>query len=122
VAQDVRGTARPDNEFVLSGHGGIRMGDGTPTTVPPGTSVAMYSEHGVPISDALGNRIETGNPPPLEVFGPGEQLPDYTLYPPTGLNIEGRPRNLTVSGPTRLSDLLQPNMGRVHWAACRSVV
>lgn len=82
----------------------------------------MYSYHGQPISDYLGNQIETGNPTPVEVYHPGEKLPDYTLYPPDGLNILGMPRNVTVTGPTRLSELLKPNMGSVHWAACRSVI
>jgi RHS repeat-associated protein len=122
TVQDVRAMGRPDGELVLSGHGGIRAGDGTAVTVPEGTSVAMYSEHGVPISDRLGNMIETGNPTPLEVYGPGELLPDYTSYPPSNLNIMGTPRNVTVTSPTQLSDLLRPNMGRVHWAACRSVI
>ena len=122
IAQDLRGLGRPDNQLVLSGHGGIFAGDGTAVTVPPGTSVAMYSPHGVPISDYLGNQIETASPPPLEVYGPGEMLPDYTLYPPDGLNILGVPRNVTVTSATRLSNLLSANMGIVHWAACRSVI
>ncbi|MFI6275844.1 putative adhesin [Streptomyces sp. NPDC050988] len=119
---DVRQMGRPDNQLVLSGHGGIRAGDGTSVTVPEGTSVSMYSRHGEPISDALGNRIETGNPSALEVYGPGEQLPDYSLFPPDGLNILGTPRNVTATGETPLSELLRPNMGSVHWAACRSVI
>ncbi|MFK4186510.1 putative adhesin, partial [Streptomyces sparsogenes] len=108
---------RPDNEMVFSGHGGIRVGDGTPVTVPEGTSVAMYEEHGVILQGDRATMIEEGNPTPLEVYGPGEQLPDYSLFPPDGLTVNGR----TVSQETRLSQLLQPNMGRVHWAACRSV-
>ncbi|WP_460106812.1 putative T7SS-secreted protein [Streptomyces sp. YKOK-J1] len=119
--QDVSQMGRADNQLVLSGHGGIRQGDGSAVTVPEGTSFHMYSNHGETISDALGNRIETGNPPALEIYGPGEQLPDYSLFPGDGLNILGAPRNVTVSGETLLSELLRPNMGPVHWAACRSV-
>jgi RHS repeat-associated protein len=122
ITQDLRGLGRPDNQLVLSGHGGIMAGDGSFVTVPPGTSIAMYSEHGVPISDYLGNQIETASPPPLEVYGPGEQLPDYTLYPPDGLKILGMPRNITVTSATRLSELISANMGIVNWAACRSVI
>ncbi|WP_181764630.1 putative T7SS-secreted protein [Streptomyces albidus (ex Kaewkla and Franco 2022)] len=122
AVQDVRHLGRPDNNLVFSGHGGIRAGDGTPVTVPEGTSVSMYSRHGEPISDALGNKIETQNPSRLEVYGPGEQLPNYSLFPPDGLKILGVPRNVTVTGETALSDLLRPNMGPVHWAACRSVM
>ncbi|RNG30509.1 putative T7SS-secreted protein [Streptomyces botrytidirepellens] len=111
---------RPDGEVVLSGHGGISAQHGVLTTVPEGTHVALYSRHGETISDALGNKIETGNPAPVRVYGPGEHLPDYTLFPPKGLNIEGTP--VTVDKATPLSHLLQPNMGRVHWAACRSLM
>jgi hypothetical protein len=51
-------------------------------------------------------------------------VPDYHLFPPGGgglpkLNIKGSP--VTVAGPASLSDLLRPNMGSVHWAACREV-
>ncbi len=121
VVQDLRRMGRPDDQLVFSGHGGIRAGDGVPVTVPEGTSLHMYSRHGEPISDALGNKIETGSPTPVEVYGPGEKLPNYTLFEPDGLSIEGIPRNVTVSSPVNLSELLGPNMGRVHWAACRSV-
>ncbi|MFC8075179.1 putative T7SS-secreted protein [Streptomyces sp. NPDC057307] len=122
--QDVRNLGRPDSQFVYSGHGGIQAGDGTPVIVPEGTSISMYSYHGDPISDWLGNQIETGTKHaiPLEIYGPGEKLPDYTLYPPGGLNILGLPRNLTVDNPYYLSQLIQENMGMVHWAACRSVI
>ena len=121
-AQDVRNIGRPDGDLVLSGHGGIEAGDGSYVVVPEGTSIAMYSEHGTSIYDSEGHAIETGNPTPLEVYGPGEKLPDYTLFRPKGLTIMGTPRNVTVTGPTRLSELLQPNQGTVHWAACREVV
>ncbi|UYQ62735.1 putative T7SS-secreted protein [Streptomyces peucetius] len=121
--QDLRRMGRPDNQFVYSGHGGIHAGDSTPLRVPEGTSVAMYSRHGETISDSLGNRIETGKGAnPVEVYGPGELLPDYTLYPGNDLNIQGVPRNLTVDNPYYLSQLIGPNMGLVHWAACRSVI
>ncbi|ADI05344.1 RHS/YD repeat-containing protein [Streptomyces bingchenggensis BCW-1] len=109
---------RPDNEMVFTGHGGIRAGDGSPVTVPEGTSVAMYSRHGEKIYHDEGTIIETRNPTPLEVYKPGEQLPDYSLFPPNGLDVTGR----TVAQEVRLSKLLLPNMGRVHWSACRSVV
>ncbi|WP_228454737.1 putative adhesin, partial [Streptomyces alkaliphilus] len=111
---------RPDGEIVFSGHGGYRLLALTKrkTRVPEGTSVAVYSPHGKPILDSLGNAIETGNPKPFKVYGPGSKMPNYTLYPPEGLRILGNP--VTVSSPVRLSELLRPGMGRVHWAACSS--
>jgi RHS repeat-associated protein len=119
-ATDLRPGHRPDHELVLSGHGTIPTGDTSMATVPPGTTVHMYSPHGTTISDRLGNRIEFhGTATPHETFGPGAQVPNYILSPPTGLNIMGTP--VTVTQPTRLSDMLRPNLGNVHWAACREV-
>jgi hypothetical protein len=43
-------------------------------------------------------------------------MPNYTLSPPTGLNIMGNPT--TVTAPTQLSNLVGPGMGNVQWAAC----
>lgn len=84
----------------------------------------FYSQHGESISDALGNRIETGaawpfTPKPVQVARPGDVIPDYTLFPPDGLNVAGRP--LTVDTPTRLSDLVSEGGGSFEWAACRDV-
>ncbi len=121
AAQNEGAAASGNGDTVFSGHGGIREGDPATTTVPEGTCVRFYCEHGQTISDARGNAIETGQPPvPTESFGPGAQIPNYWLEPPTGLNIQGDP--FTVTSPTRLSDLIQENMGVCHWAACRSVV
>jgi RHS repeat-associated protein len=117
---DLRPGHRPDGQLVLSGHGTIPTGDTSTVTVPPGTTLHMYSPHGSTISDTLGNRIEFhGTATPHETFGPGMQVPDYVLSPPHGLTIMGTP--VTVTQPTRLSDLLRPNMGNTHWAACREV-
>jgi hypothetical protein len=105
---------------VFSGHGSIPTGDTSTVVVPQGTYVNLYSPHGTTISDSLGNAIEFhGTAVPTEVVGPGRVMPDYILSPPTGLNIMGHP--ITVTQPTRLSDLLRPNMGDTHWAACREV-
>ncbi|MBI5840803.1 MAG: RHS repeat-associated core domain-containing protein [Chloroflexi bacterium] len=101
---------------VLSGHGGYSSTNGT-TTVPNGTTLHTYAPLGKPITDKLGNAIETGVVNSGEyIFGPSKQVPNLTLYPPTGLKIMGDPT--TVNSPTLLSDLLVPDMGDVHWAAC----
>jgi hypothetical protein len=115
---------------ILSGHGGLVVGDSSPVTiVPEGTSVTFWTEHGNPISDALGNAVETGQNVTLNQFPgaagaqtylPGSVVPNYTLFPPSGLSIMGSPT--TVSVPTSLSSLLRPGMGNVNWAACRVVV
>jgi hypothetical protein len=125
----VRGIGQ--NPRVLSGHGAYIDGAGT-TTVPRGTSLTTWTEHGNTISDSLGNAIESGQfgsidfnrfGPQLEgarTYLPGSQVPNYTLFPPEGLNIVGNPT--TVSQPTMLNHLLRRNMGNVNWAACQECI
>jgi hypothetical protein len=122
--------AEETGSTVLSGRGALVAGDSSPVTVlPQGTSLTLWTEHGNSISDALGNVIETGGNITLEQFLeaagarsylPGSVVPNYTLYPPTGLNIIGNP--IAVGSPTSLSSLLQPGMGNVNWAACRTII
>ena len=119
---------KPDPN-ILSGHGGLEVGNSSPITiVPEGTSVTVWTEHGNGIYDHLGNSIELKKPITYEVHGndlvgaktylPGSVMPDYTLYPPFNpdLKIMGNPT--TVTKPTRLSKLVEPGMGNVNWAAC----
>ncbi|TDC10167.1 type IV secretion protein Rhs, partial [Streptomyces sp. 8K308] len=128
---------RPDGQLVFSGHGGFRVLTlfQRSVVVPEGTSIAFYSRHGQAIANTVGGAVEIGrplpivdtatgnvvrveNPVPVQVFGPGDRVPNYTLYPPEELRVRGDP--ITVGSPTRLGDLLQPNLGQVHWAACRN--
>ncbi|GAB2870727.1 putative adhesin [Streptomyces mayteni] len=129
-------TGRPDGQLVFSGHGGFQILTlfRRRVVVPEGTSIAFYSPHGRPLTNARAFSVERGRPielrdpagnvvgvenaAPVEVFGPGDRIPNYTLYPPEELRVRGDPH--TVSSPTRLGDLLQPNLGQVHWAACRN--
>nr|WP_256341956.1 hypothetical protein [Streptomyces sp. MW-W600-10] len=185
---------RDDGSTVLSGHGkyDLRSGAGL-ISVPEGTTVQFYAQHGQGVSDSFGGRVERGEngsetlegkrkkrdavlvsdseddekletPPELakQTYGPGESMPDYTLFHPVGLHIHGNPiqlrrrkgpydfrgtyvvglrdegpviidelrqlggvapdRTVTVEEEARLSALLKPNMGVVHFVACRSVV
>ncbi|MDT0549905.1 putative T7SS-secreted protein [Streptomyces lonegramiae] len=116
---------RPDGEMVFFGHGSIRAGDTSMVTVPEGTSVGIYHLHGELIYSDEMHMIANSNTTPLNVIESGQQMPDYSLYPPTGLGtpagksvVSGR----TVTQETRLSQLLLPNMGRVHWVACRAII
>jgi hypothetical protein len=114
---------------VLSGHGAYDLANGT-TTIPENTSFTTWTAHGNSITDELGNAIESGSPITFEQFGdqitgartylPGSTVPNYTLFPPDGLNLVGNPT--TVEIPTNLSDLLSPNLGNVNWAACLNEV
>jgi Putative adhesin Stv domain len=102
-------------------------GSGT-VLVPEGTTFTQYTGLGNSISDALGNAIETGGDlsafegemTGAQSFLPGAEVPNYSLYPPEGLNIMGNP--VTVTEPTLLSDILQPGLGHVQWAACCVVI
>ncbi|MFF0504640.1 putative adhesin [Streptomyces fimicarius] len=184
---------RDDGSTVLSGHGkyDLRNGAGL-ISVPEGTTVQFYSQHGQGVSDSFAGRVERGEngsemlegkrkkrdiepvsdsegdepemPPELAklTYGPGEAMPDYSLFHPVGLHIHGNPiqlrrrkgpydfrgtyvvglrdegpviidelrqlggvapdRTVTVEEEARLSALLKPDMGVVHFVACRSVV
>jgi RHS repeat-associated protein len=117
------------NPNILSGHGSYNPRNGT-VTVPEGTSVTVWTEHGNSISDKLGNYIETGKDITFQDFGskitgartylPGSQMPNYTLHPPFNpdLNIMGNPT--TVWRSVNLSNLIKPGQGNIQWAACLS--
>ncbi len=102
----------------ISGHGDYSPAHGH-TTVPRGTTITVYAEHGSIITDDLGNLIETGGDTSgvySQTFAAGEELPDYTIYPPDDLNIMGTPQ--TVTHPTLLSELIFEDMGPVDLAVC----
>ncbi len=104
--------------LTISGHGAYHPDDGY-MAVPRGTTITVYAEHGSSITDELGNLIETGGDTSgvySRTFHPGEQIPDYTIYPPDGLNVMGTPK--TVLSPTLLSELVNEEMGGVHLAIC----
>jgi hypothetical protein len=117
------------NPNVLFGHGALDYGAYTPVfTVPDGTSVTVWIEHGNEISTELGMRVNLDLPITLKNFPeaagaktylPGSVMPDYTLYPADDVQKWGNPT--TVGAPTRLSVLLKPGMGNVKWSACCKV-
>ena len=108
----------PDPRRTISGHGAYYSIDGH-ITVPRGTTITLYAEHGSSITDELGNLIETGGDTShvySRTFHPGERLPNYTIYPPDGLNVVGTPQ--IVTNPTHLTELIETDMGDVHLAIC----
>ena len=107
-----------ERRTTISGHGAYRPVDGL-MSVPQDATITVYAEHGSTITDGLGNLIEGGGDTAgvySHTFYPGEQIPNYTIYPPDGLNIVGAPQ--TVSIPTRISELIREGMGGVHLAVC----
>jgi hypothetical protein len=89
--------------------------------VPEGTPITFYIKHGMTISDRAGRRVERGSRFGLRRYKyfPGQEVPNYTLLPPTRLGI--RTNSMTVDNATYLSDLLKPDMGNLDWAACREI-
>jgi hypothetical protein len=123
--QGVPQTAEPTTEqgyahprITISGHGAYSPADGF-ITVPQNTTITVYADHGSSITDELGNLIESGGDTShvySRTFHPGERLPNYTVYPPDELDIMGTPQ--TVTEPTRLTELIDEDMGDVHLAIC----
>jgi hypothetical protein len=90
-------------------------------TVPGGTWLKFYVEDGKRLKDALAYEIETGaNHPPVETFGPGKQVLDYTVDTPKNLMISSK--SITVNAPTKLSEIVTEGMGAVHVLVCREHV
>jgi hypothetical protein len=87
---------------------------------PRGHHSKVYSPYGAKLPDADGFAIEQGRgPAAVDTFRPGSVMPNHTLKAPDNLRIMGA--SATVDGPTRLQDLLKPNVGVCHWAACTEV-
>ncbi|BFM12783.1 hypothetical protein R50072_29360 [Simiduia litorea] len=110
-------TSSGDKE-IFSGHGDYSATDGV-VVVPEGTKITFYSEHGATITDDLGNAIEQNQDLSKvykKTYEAGDAIPNYALYPGDDLNITGNPT--TVKDRTLLKDLLKPDQGDCHWAAC----
>ncbi|MEV4318828.1 putative adhesin [Actinocrispum sp. NPDC049592] len=109
--------ARPDGQTVFSGHGWWDRPDGY-TTIPAGTSLRMYVRDGELLDDSIGLQVELGqNVKHVYTYGPGARIKNYTLGPSEG--ISAATGSYTVGVDTQLSQLLSPNLGLCHWAACR---
>ncbi|WP_158708944.1 putative adhesin [Streptomyces sp. NRRL S-920] len=116
-AKSVTQLGRSDNSTVITGHGYYILGSGD-AIVPPGTWVKFYVEDGKKLKDSLGLQVETGGKiPATDTYGPGKSFPDYTVAPPYNLRISSK--SISVSKPTRLSEILEPNMGACHVTICR---
>ncbi|WP_432001464.1 putative adhesin [Streptomyces sioyaensis] len=114
---------RSDGEKVFAGHGYLES-TAEEITVPPGTNISFYVEDGELIPGLNGVAVEGGSYPggAVQTFHPGDKIPDYTLAPPEPHGAGGftvYENSTTVAQRTNLSELLKPDMGNVHWAACR---
>lgn len=114
------------DETVLAGHGFLEDGAGS-FTVPEGSSLSFYVDHGERLPGLDGLAVEAGVYPgsALHTAHPGDVIPNYTLAAPAPSmagNFSVFENSTTVAERTRIADLLQPGMGNVHWAACREIL
>jgi hypothetical protein len=118
----------------IAGHGEYRLGSGN-IVVPEGTAITLPRE-GISITDRTGQFMERGDWEGLaaaaernariadDVQGmtthlPGSSIPNYTLSAPDRLTIYRN--STTVAESTPLSNIIEPNMGCINWAACTVV-
>lgn len=117
-------------KVVFSGHGGFDTSTDPPwVTVPDGTTLYFYSDNMKALLDSNGQTVETmatalDSATPSQVVYGGQSSPNYTLYPPDGLDIMDSPddvEQVIVSSDTTLGELLAQYQGEIYWAACRVV-
>jgi len=137
---------------VFSGHGSLNTitdSSRLQFTVPLGTTITFWVNHGEGLEDAIGTRIDrrwslqdlpaqTGSA--VQVIKGGELCYNYRLTPPRGLTLGNDPakdprfiinpkpvtstEHISMRG-LLLEELIQLPACRnasVHWAACRSIV
>ncbi|MCU0574469.1 MAG: hypothetical protein MUC41_15960 [Syntrophobacteraceae bacterium] len=126
---------RADHEIVLLGHGETTLGPGNQTTIPDGTTVVFYTPdqaflrnvdvRAIAVPEVWGRHQR---PKVQEIAGPGAVIQDHRIgeLDPSGIGhtapaeqLGGTWMALTAT-PRKLSSILKPNMGNVHWAACRA--
>lgn len=117
-------------KVVFSGHGGFETSTEPPwVTVPSGTTLYFYTDNMKALLDSNGQTVETmaaalDQASPSQVVEAGASCPNYTLYPPDGLDIQDSPddvEQVIVSSPVTLGELLDQYGGEIYWAACRVV-
>ncbi|MGC4808198.1 RHS repeat domain-containing protein [Micromonospora sp. DT233] len=114
---------RKDGGKVVAGHGWYFSSNGYTPPLSSGTYLHFYVQHGEKILDVDGLRVEGGarSMKPAETFGPGDQVPNYTIGQPNGLNI--LTGSIVVQGDRLLGDMLADGTisGVCHMAVCREV-
>lgn len=124
---------RADQQIVLLGHGETTLNK--KLKIPSGTSVHFYTNdqaflRGVDVRaiaapEVYGTEVIPGV---REIAESGTTIMDHKIgeLDHSGIGHQGDPRELggvwvsLKSKPIYLSQLLIPNMGPVHWAACRA--
>ncbi len=132
IAQMRAASRRRDGEIVLLGHGECVPDKNF--QVPVGTTVVFYTPpnaylrgvdvRAIPAPEVWGLYQR---PRVQETRGPGQTAQEHLIgeLEPRGIGHKGPPGQLggtwmsMSASPRKLSTILQPNMGTVHYAACR---
>jgi hypothetical protein len=130
---------------VLGGHGGYKPEISPKTTViPDGTTLTRWVQHDRNLESTIGLLIEKGRYDDIakffneyhlykkgdfkyqemltgaQSFLPGAEIPNYVHKPPTP-EISIHEKATSAAKVTPLSEILEPNMGHIDWAACTKV-
>jgi RHS repeat-associated protein len=119
--QALHNKAKNGRDVVFAGHGSLNPN--RTVVVPEGTTLTLYSYPGATISDPLGLRIEKGQIPDniyKKTFSPGDKVPELFLHPNCG-DLILKDTSCQTKEIVSIEDLLRPNMGDCHWAACTYV-
>jgi hypothetical protein len=115
----------------FAGHG---MNNGGEFILPEGTSLSVWQQDNRKLPEFIARAIEDGNYEALaeiasknkrvaeilegaKTYLPGSTMPDYMLLRPDRM-MSVRSNSMTVSTPHYLSDMIEPGMGNLDWAAC----
>jgi hypothetical protein len=127
---------RADHEIVILGHGETTLGISNRITIPIGTTVKFYTPDQAFLRDVDVRAIAAPEvwgryqrPQVQQIAGPGAVIQEHKFgeLDPTGIGHKGPANQLGgtwldihAPRPRTLSSVLKPNMGTVHWAACRA--
>lgn len=120
---------------ILSGHGSWLFDGGSNdwprVMLGPQQILRCYCRHFYPLGNDAGQLVDNRRfPAPMETFGPGGDIPNYTLHHKDKLVLLNKGGGnadqefITVDHNTLLSDFLRNpkySAATFHWAACRVV-
>jgi hypothetical protein len=113
-----RGGSSVRGTVVFAGYGWQLAGT---IIVPAGTMIRVPRPHDGRLLDYHGSMIERTGVVPGELltegYWPGMAAPNLWLAPPDE-RLVTMATSITVTAPTPLSALLEPDMGACIWAAC----
>jgi hypothetical protein len=124
-------------QVAIAGHGSLDVNYES-FEIPPNVTIRTWRIPGQVLSDPIGKQIEELRPGESviikqnhsdylyeTIFKPGDKIPNYAVYPPTGLNISHE--SITVSNKTSLSEIIKEQVEnyngapmQIEFSACQS--